>query len=127
MDVGERPSEVGGAVRGLVCGFGQVAREGHNPEGRRRAAVATPAVRDADAVAELFLDARRSAFPKVKVLHSVAETSAWMRDVVFPRRSIRIAELASEIVGFAARDGAWLEHLYVKVGWTGRGIGRRLL
>ena len=82
---------------------------------------------DADAVAELFLDARRSAFPKVKVLHSVAETSAWMRDVVFPRRSIRIAELASEIVGFAARDGAWLEHLYVKVGWTGRGIGRELL
>ena len=82
---------------------------------------------DTDAVAELFLDARRGAFPNVKVLHSLAETSAWMREVVFPRRSIRIAELASEIVGFAARDGAWLEHLYVKVGWTGRGIGRELL
>ncbi len=82
---------------------------------------------ETDAVAALFIDARRAAFPKVKVVHSDAETRDWMREVVFPRRSIRIAELESEIVGFAARDGAWLEHLYVKVGWTGRGIGRRLL
>ena len=37
-----------------------------------------------------------------------------MREVVFPRRSIRIAQVGDEIVGFAARDGAWLEHLYVK-------------
>jgi GNAT superfamily N-acetyltransferase len=82
---------------------------------------------ESDAVAALFIDARRATFPKVKVIHSDAETREWMREVVFPRRSIRIAELESEIVGFAARDGAWLEHLYVKVGWTGRGIGRRLL
>ena len=88
-----------------------------------------PAIFDteADAVAALFIDARHAAFPNVKVVHSDAETHEWMRDVVFPRRSIRIAEIDSEIVGFAARDGAWLEHLYVKVGWTGGGIGARLL
>jgi GNAT superfamily N-acetyltransferase len=82
---------------------------------------------EADTVAALFLEARRNAMPKLKAVHSEAETSEWMREVVFPRRSIRIAELDGDIVGFAARDGAWLEHLYVKVGYTGRTIGSQLL
>jgi GNAT superfamily N-acetyltransferase len=82
---------------------------------------------DADTVTALFLEARRAALPRVKVVRSEQETYAWMREVVFPRRSIRIAELDGDIVGFAARDGAWLEHLYVKVGYTGRTIGSQLL
>ena len=79
------------------------------------------------AVAELFIAARAQTLPNVRRVHSDAEVHAWMRDVVFPRRSIRIAQFADEIVGFAARDGAWLEHLYMKPGWTGKGIGRQLL
>ena len=82
---------------------------------------------EVDAVAELFLETRRKSLPNLKIVHSDSETREWMRDVVFPRRSIRIAEQDGEIVGFAARDGAWLEHLYVKVGCTGRGIGSELL
>jgi len=78
-------------------------------------------------VAELFIESRASTLPKVKRVHSNDEIHAWMREVVFPRRSIRIAQIGDEIVGFAARDGAWLEHLYVKPGWTGKGIGRELL
>ena len=82
---------------------------------------------EADAVAALFIAARRAALPNLKVLRSNDETCEWMREVVFPRRSIRIAEIGGDIVGFAARDGAWLEHLYVRVGFTGRGIGSELL
>ena len=82
---------------------------------------------EVDAVTELFLTARKTALPKLKVAHSDAETHDWMREEVFPRRSIRIAEQDDTIVGFAARDGAWLEHLYVRVGFTGRGIGTELL
>ena len=52
---------------------------------------------------------------------------AWMRDTVFTRYSVRLAEVDGEIVGFTARDGAGLMQLYVKVGWTGRGIGSNLL
>ena len=78
-------------------------------------------------VAELFIASRAKTLPKVKRVHSNEEIHAWMREVVFPRRSIRIAQLADDIVGFAARDGAWLEHLYVKPGWTGKGIGHELL
>ena len=82
---------------------------------------------EVNAVTALFLDARRAALPNLKSRHTDAETYEWMREVVFPRRSIRIAEQDGDIVGFAARDGAWLEHLYVKVGCTGLGIGSRLL
>ena len=82
---------------------------------------------EADIVTALFLESRRDALPRVKVVRSEEETHLWMREVVFPRRSIRIAQFGNDIVGFAARDGAWLEHLYVKVGWSGRGIGRQLL
>jgi len=78
-------------------------------------------------VAELYIASRAKTLPKVKRTHSDEEIRAWMREVVFPRRSIRIAQLGDEIVGFAARDGAWLEHLYLKPGWTGKGIGRELL
>ncbi len=84
-------------------------------------------VQETTAVAGLFIDARAKSLPKVRRVHSDAEIHAWMRDVVFPRRSIRIAQLGDEIVGFAARDGAWLEHLYVRTGWTSKGIGRELL
>ena len=46
---------------------------------------------------------------------------------VFTRYSVRLADARGEIVGFAARDGAWLMQLYVKPGWTGHGIGSELL
>jgi GNAT superfamily N-acetyltransferase len=82
---------------------------------------------EAAAVADLFIASRAKSLPKVRRVHTDAEVQEWMRDVVFPRRSIRIAQIADEIVGFAARDGAWLEHLYVRAGWTSKGIGRELL
>ena len=78
-------------------------------------------------VSELYIASRAKTLPKLKQTHSIDEIHAWMREVVFPRRSIRIAQIGDEIVGFAARDGAWLEHLYIKPGWTGKGIGRELL
>ncbi len=78
-------------------------------------------------VAELFIASRATTLPRVKRVHTNDEIHAWMREVVFPRRSIRIAQIGEEIVGFAARDGAWLEHLYLRPGWTGKGIGRELL
>lgn len=82
---------------------------------------------EADAVATLYLASRRATLPKLRDPHTEAETRAWMRDAVFARHSVRLAEADGQIVAFGARDGAWLMHLYVKPGWTGRGIGSRLL
>jgi len=82
---------------------------------------------DADATATMYLASRRAMLPGLRDPHTEAQTRAWMRDTVFTRYSVRLAEVDGEIVGFAARDGAWLMQLYVKPGWTGRGIGSTLL
>jgi GNAT superfamily N-acetyltransferase len=82
---------------------------------------------EAAAAAALYLASRRAALPGLREAHTDDETRAWMRDSVFPRQSVRLALLRNEIVGFAARDGAWLTQLYVKPGWTGHGIGQQLL
>jgi GNAT superfamily N-acetyltransferase len=82
---------------------------------------------EADAVTTLFLAARRATLPGLRETHSDRQAREWMRNVVFPRQSIQLALLRDEIVGFAARDGAWLTQLWVKTGWTGHGIGQQLL
>jgi GNAT superfamily N-acetyltransferase len=82
---------------------------------------------DVAATAALFVGSRRAMLPDLRVAHTPEETLAWMRDTLFPRQSVRLAELRGEIVGFASRDGVWLSNLYVKTGWTGHGIGQRLL
>jgi ribosomal protein S18 acetylase RimI-like enzyme len=82
---------------------------------------------EADATATMYLAARNAMLPGLRDPHTEAETRAWMRDTVFTRYSVRLAESDQEIVGFAARDGAWLMQLYVKPGWTNLGIGSNLL
>jgi GNAT superfamily N-acetyltransferase len=82
---------------------------------------------DADATATMYIAARRAMLPDLREPHTEAQTRAWMRDIAFARYSVRLADVDGEIVGFAARDGAWLMQLYVKPGWTGRGIGTKLL
>ena len=82
---------------------------------------------DADATATMYMASRRAMLPGLRETHTEAEMRMWMRDVVFARHSVRLADIDGEIIGFAARDGAWLMHLYVKPGWTGRSVGSRLL
>jgi len=82
---------------------------------------------EADATATMYLAARQAMLPGLRDPYTEAETRAWMRDTVFTRYSVRLADAGREIVGFAARDGAWLMQLYVKPGWTRLGIGANLL
>jgi len=82
---------------------------------------------EADEVAALFLASRRATLPGLREAHTDDETGTWVREIVFPRQSVWLAALRGEIVGFAARDGGWLAQLYVKPGWTGHGIGTKLL
>ena len=82
---------------------------------------------EADATATMFIASRRAMLPGLLEPHTEAETRAWIRDSVFARHSVRLAEVDGEIVGFASRDGTWLMNLYVKPGWTGKGIGSQLL
>ena len=82
---------------------------------------------EADAAATVYLASRRTMLAGMREPHSERETRAWMRDTVFTRHSVRLAEVDGAIVGFASRDGTWLMNLYVKPGWTGHHIGSQLL
>jgi GNAT superfamily N-acetyltransferase len=90
---------------------------------------ADAAQRDAEAVAvcTVMLASRRAALPGLREPHTDEEALAFVREVVLATQSVWLAECGSRIVGFAARKGGWLMHLYVAPGWSGRGIGQRLL
>jgi GNAT superfamily N-acetyltransferase len=82
---------------------------------------------DVDAATALFVASRRAAMPWLREAHTDAEIGVWMRETIFPHHSVWLAEIGGEVVGLATRDGAWLANLYVKPGWTGKGIGSVLL
>lgn len=85
------------------------------------------AVEDAGPIAALFLAARREAMPYLPLLHGEEETRWWVENVVLVRDKVTLAVERESLLGFAARRGAHLEHLYVAPGAQGNGVGRRLL
>jgi len=90
---------------------------------------ANPAKRGDESVAvcEVMLASRRASLPGLREPHTADEALAFISEVVLATQSVWIAECRSRVVGFAARKGGWLMHLYVAPGWSGHGIGQRLL
>ncbi len=82
---------------------------------------------DADALAELYLRSRRHALPTVPSPHEDDDVRRWLAEVLLLHTETWLAELAGFPVGLMARDGEWLEQLYLDPPWTGRGIGTLLL
>ncbi|WP_244571291.1 GNAT family N-acetyltransferase [Mesorhizobium carmichaelinearum] len=68
-----------------------------------------------------------NAFDWMPVLHTPEEDLFFIRDIVLPRQKVTVAAAGSEIVGFIAVSGEWVEQLYLDPTWTGQGIGSRLL
>ncbi len=100
---------------------GEVTDDGAVP----RIVPATPA--DAPAVADVFL-AARATMTYLPDLHTDDETRGFVADVVLPRQDVHLAlDDDGAVLGFAAVDGAWLEHLYVTPSAWGRGVGTALL
>jgi ribosomal protein S18 acetylase RimI-like enzyme len=92
------------------------------PDVRLRAAIPG----DAPAIAEVFTRSFRSNLPYLPVLHTPEEDRAFISGSVMAKDTVWVAE-ARGIVGFIAWRQGWIDHLYVDVNWTGRGIGAALL
>ena len=88
----------------------------------------------------LILELIRGLADYERLAHEVTATEAGLRDSLFgasPGAEVVIAESGAEPVGFAlffhnfstfvGKRGIYLEDLFVKPAWRGRGVGRHLL
>lgn len=86
---------------------------------------------DASNVADVLIDSRRAYQPFAPSAHPPDDVRAWVRRHLIPECNVTVADAGGTIIGVLAtaqRDGAaWIEQLFVLPGWTGRGIGGRLL
>lgn len=86
---------------------------------------------DADAVADVYLSSRKTFLAFAPLTHSDAATRQWIAAHVIPSGTMTLAVKDSEVVGMMAishKEGcAWMEHFYLAPGFTGQGIGARLL
>jgi chorismate mutase/ribosomal protein S18 acetylase RimI-like enzyme len=84
---------------------------------------------DAERIADLYGEARVAAVPMMPpALHTSVEDRAFFAaQLARPTNEVWVAEAAGELVGFALVDQLWLDHLFVRPGLTGQGVGTLLL
>jgi ribosomal protein S18 acetylase RimI-like enzyme len=79
---------------------------------------------DAEQTADVFL-ASRATMTYLPKLHTEADTRAFIAGVTASKETW-VAERDGRVVGFAAIDGGWLEHLYVHPQRFNTGTGSKL-
>lgn len=93
------------------------------------AALRRAAIEDARVVADVLIRSRLAAGGAIPPgVHSDAETREWVRTVVIPEREVWLAEDADgRPLGVMVLDDDWVDQLYVAPGFTGMGLGSRLI
>lgn len=81
---------------------------------------------DAEAVADVYLQSFHGAY-RFPLAHTDDQVRSWIREVVIPARETWAAVAGGTVIGMMVLVGAELDQLYVAPGWTGRGIGGRLV
>jgi GNAT superfamily N-acetyltransferase len=84
-------------------------------------------VRDAPAVAELWLQSFRAALPSVRTVHSDDEVRRWIRDVVIERHESWVIVLEDELAGMMTLSGGQIDQLYLAPSRRGQGLGDLLI
>ena len=87
---------------------------------------ATPG--DATALADIYLAARAAASPGVAWAHGEADVRHWIARILMVNHEVTVAAGDGLTVhGYLARDGEWVDHLFIHpLSWR-QGIGTRLL
>ncbi|WP_269532374.1 GNAT family N-acetyltransferase [Chitinimonas sp. BJYL2] len=86
---------------------------------------------DADALAALYLNARRTFLPYAPLAHDDEAVRQWLAAHRLPAGGVIVAERAGAVRGFVAcvqQDGQWwIDHLYLHPDEVGQGLGSALL
>jgi ribosomal protein S18 acetylase RimI-like enzyme len=84
---------------------------------------------DAAAIAQVHIRSREAAMPYLPPRRrSDAEVVRWVKNVMLAEAAVWVAQDAGgAVVGYAAVQGEWLEHLYLLPGVRRRGFGSLLL
>lgn len=107
----------------------QEHRRGESHGGGQVAVIRHANDKDADAITQVFLASRAAAMPYLPRLYDDEQTRAFITHVVLPQCKTWVVESpeTGEILGFAALEGAMLEHLYLRPDARRQGIGTQLL
>jgi GNAT superfamily N-acetyltransferase len=82
---------------------------------------------DAPEVAEVWLTSFRAALPTVRLVHTDDEVRDWIAREVVGTLDAWVAEADGKIAGFMALHDDWIEQLYLRPDWCGRGLGGRFV
>jgi GNAT superfamily N-acetyltransferase len=96
------------------------------PRHDRRADIRRATSDDAPAIAEVFL-ASFGATYTFALAHTPDEVRGWVASHLVPTTETWVAIVDGEVVGFLSLGDTFVEQLYVAPGWTGNGIGSRLI
>ncbi len=82
---------------------------------------------DAGAIADVYLASFQATYD-FPLAHSDEQVRQWIRDLILPTQEVWVAATSDGVVvGLMALTPDTLDQLYVAPGWTGHGIGSRLL
>jgi ribosomal protein S18 acetylase RimI-like enzyme len=82
---------------------------------------------DADAIADVYLASFAAAYPFPRA-HTDRQVRRWVARVPLPTEEIWVVTAADRVVvAMMVLTAKMLDQLYVAPGWTGRGIGGRLI
>ncbi|WP_335974201.1 MULTISPECIES: GNAT family N-acetyltransferase [Streptomycetaceae] len=96
---------------------------------QQQASVRPAEAADAAAIAQVHITSREAAMPWLPPRRRTdAEVERWVREVVLAQSDVWVAvDGGGTVLGYAAVEGEWLEHLYLLPGARRRGIGSLLL
>lgn len=90
---------------------------------------ATP--QDAMAVAAVLCDSRAEYVAYAPMAHTRQQVQRWITEIVIPGGGVHVATIDGRVVAMLAvsraPEASWIDQLYVRPGFTGRGLGARLL
>jgi GNAT superfamily N-acetyltransferase len=86
---------------------------------------------DAEQIASVLIESRKTYLPYAPSAHTEEETRAWVAAYLLPLENVLVVVTDGRIVGIASTrcsgEVSWISQMYVAPGYVGKGIGSLLL